>query len=75
MNTHPDLTLGEAAALLNISTRTVRRLVANGKIGVIRHNSRVLRIPLGEWRRYRQEIELAASGTKCALHSIENPAR
>lgn len=39
-----DLTVGEVALLWNVSTKTVRRLIAAGRLPVLRFNARVLRI-------------------------------
>jgi excisionase family DNA binding protein len=39
------LSPGEAAMLLNCSTRTIRRMIRHGRLPCWRLNSRVLRIP------------------------------
>jgi len=44
MSTPRLITPGDAARALNVSTKTVLRLVASGKLPVLRINARVLRI-------------------------------
>lgn len=38
------LTIGEVALLWNVSVKTVRRAITDGRLQVIRHNQRVLRV-------------------------------
>jgi len=52
------------AVVLGISTRTVRWLVATGKLRVVRHNARVVRIPLSELSRIRRERDTASPSPK-----------
>lgn len=42
------------ASISGLSVRTVRALVASGKLGCVRHNAKVVMVPLEEWRRYRE---------------------
>jgi excisionase family DNA binding protein len=64
-----DLTYDEASSLGNVSVRTIRRLVAEGRIRVVRHNRKVVRIPLAAWREYRSALE-----EKCTLAAKEHQA-
>ena len=54
--TDPLLTFGEVAALGGISIKTVRQLVNSGKLKALRFNARVLRVPLTEWTRCREQL-------------------
>lgn len=49
-----DLTYKQVSSMSGLSTRTVRRLVASGQLGCVRHGGSSVTIPLEEWRRYRE---------------------
>jgi len=51
-----DLTIREVAALGNVSTKTIRRLIDAGSLTVLRHGPRVHRIPIDSWDRYRMAL-------------------
>lgn len=60
-----DLTFAEVSALAGISVRTVRRLVHAGELPAIRYNHKVVRVPIGAWREYRERV-IAASRQQLA---------
>jgi len=51
-----DLTIAEVAALGNISVKTVRRLIAAGKLKVLIHGARAHRVPHDSWNAYRSGL-------------------
>lgn len=52
---------GEAAAVLGISTRTVLRAIASGRLRAIRVNSRVLRISAADLEAWCDEMYTTCS--------------
>jgi len=56
------LTFTEAAELMRVSLRTIRRIVDSGSLAVIRLGERTLRIRSSEIERYLEENTLRYSG-------------
>lgn len=55
---YSDLTYDEASAILNISHRTVRRLVKEGKLEAVRHSHKEINVTLASISRYRQSLSI-----------------
>lgn len=49
-----DFCYKQLSEISGLSARSLRRLVAEGKLGCIRHSQNKVTIPLSEWRAYRE---------------------
>lgn len=59
------MTYGECARAANCAEKSIQRLVASGRLRVVRFNSRVVRVARSEWLRFcRGNDDLSATGAK-----------
>ena len=57
----PELTIADAASLVRVSTKTVRRWIAEGRLPAQRYGPRLIRIRLGDLEAMGRRIPAARS--------------
>lgn len=59
-----DLTFKQVSTISGLSVRTIRGLIATGKLGCTRHNAKIVTVPLEEWRMYRESVRVRRNHEK-----------